>query len=94
VVLLANDTASALSAAELRDLRDIAGAMIPALAAIASLGLQSEVARWRGGRMADRLLDTRTVLRGERPDDGTSTIQAVALYIADQMKRRLATVFD
>ena len=41
-----------------------------ALAAHASVGLQGEVARWRGRRLADRLLGAGALLRRERPHDG------------------------
>ena len=41
-----------------------------ALPAHASVRLQGEDARRRGGRLADRLLDAGAVFRGERPHDG------------------------
>ena len=41
-----------------------------AFPAHASVRLPREDARWRGGRLADRLLDAGTVFRRERPHDG------------------------
>ena len=108
-----NQTDTALSDAELRDLRCVAGMMVPAsnefdvpgaddptifADIVKSLGRDPErsvVNDW--GRSHDVknlfIVDGSVFVTGGGVNP-TSTIQAVALYIADQIKQRLATLFD